>query len=107
VVAGPVDSIVQWKEMKYVKYHGLGNDYLVIRPTDVVGNLEASQIQRICDRNYGVGSDGILLGPLDSDTNDFRLTPADSCLGTRHVAMHGTFQRELDRIPDRSPRIRT
>lgn len=59
--------------MKYVKYHGLGNDYLVIRPADVVGNLEVSQVKRICNRNYGVGSDGILLGPLDSDTSDFRL----------------------------------
>ena len=59
--------------MKFVKYHGLGNDYLVIRPADIVGNLEKDQIQRICDRNYGVGADGILLGPLDSATCDFRL----------------------------------
>jgi diaminopimelate epimerase len=59
--------------MKYVKYHGLGNDYLVIHPNDVVGSLESSRVQLICDRNYGIGSDGILLGPLDSDTCDFRL----------------------------------
>lgn len=59
--------------MKYVKYHGLGNDYLVIPPTDAVGDLEMNQIKRICHRNYGVGSDGILLGPLDSDVSDFRL----------------------------------
>jgi diaminopimelate epimerase len=59
--------------MKYAKYHGLGNDYLVIRPNDFDGELEPEQIQRICHRNYGVGSDGILLGPLSSDTCDFRL----------------------------------
>lgn len=59
--------------MKYVKYHGLGNDYLVIRPADVIVNLEADQVKRICNRNYGIGSDGLLLGPLDSDTSDFRL----------------------------------
>jgi len=59
--------------MKYAKYHGLGNDYLVIRPKDVDGGLESEQIQRICHRNYGVGSDGILLGPLPSNTCDFRL----------------------------------
>ena len=59
--------------MKFAKYHGLGNDYLVIQPDDFVGTLETHQIQRICDRNYGVGSDGILLGPLHSDTCDFRL----------------------------------
>lgn len=59
--------------MKFVKYHGLGNDYLVIQPADVVGALGAGQIQCICDRNYGVGSDGILLGPLPSDLCDFRM----------------------------------
>lgn len=59
--------------MKYVKYHGLGNDYLVIRPDDIAGDLETIQVQRICDRNYGVGSDGILLGPLHSDKCDFQL----------------------------------
>lgn len=59
--------------MKYVKYHGLGNDYIVIRPSDVEGNLEARRVRLICHRNYGVGSDGILLGPFESQTCDFRL----------------------------------
>ena len=59
--------------MKYAKYHGLGNDYIVIRPEDVEANLDAARVQRICHRNYGVGSDGILLGPYSSDTCDFRL----------------------------------
>lgn len=59
--------------MKYVKYHGLGNDYLVIHPSEIDGGLDSWEIQRICDRNYGIGSDGILLGPLHSDDCDFRL----------------------------------
>lgn len=59
--------------MKYVKYHGLGNDYLVICPTDIERDLNTKQIQLICNRNYGVGSDGILIGPFQSDTCDFRL----------------------------------
>jgi diaminopimelate epimerase len=59
--------------MKYAKYHGLGNDYIVIRPTDVGGDLNPGQIQLICDRNYGIGSDGLLLGPFHSQNYDFRL----------------------------------
>jgi len=59
--------------MKYVKYHGLGNDYIVIHPDDIDGDLDRKRIKLICDRNYGVGSDGILLGPLASGTCDFRL----------------------------------
>jgi hypothetical protein len=33
--------------MKYAKYHGLGNDYLVIRPDDFGGELEPKQVQLI------------------------------------------------------------
>lgn len=51
--------------IKFVKYHGLGNDYLVIDPKDVGRELTSEEIQLICHRNYGVGSDGILWGPLD------------------------------------------
>jgi diaminopimelate epimerase len=56
-----------------IKYHGLGNDYLVIRPSDIVGDVETEKVQVICHRNYGIGSDGILLGPLHSALSDFRL----------------------------------
>ena len=59
--------------MKYVKYHGLGNDYIVINPVDIKGDLDSSQVRRICDRNYGLGSDGIHQGPLRSENSDFRL----------------------------------
>ena len=59
--------------MKFVKYHGLGNDYIVINPADLTGPLTLEQIRRVCDRHYGAGSDGILLGPLPTDQADFAL----------------------------------
>lgn len=59
--------------MKFYKYHGLGNDYLVINPADLKRELTEPQIRVICHRNYGVGSDGILLGPLASNECDFGL----------------------------------
>ena len=48
--------------MKFHKYHALGNDYLVLDPKnfDEVPSNEA--IRRICHRNLGIGSDGILWG---------------------------------------------
>jgi diaminopimelate epimerase len=55
------------------KYHGLGNDYIVISPADLSSELTTQQIRRICDRHYGVGADGILLGPLPSASADFGL----------------------------------
>lgn len=59
--------------MKFSKYHGLGNDYLVINPADLNAGLTESQIKIICHRNYGIGSDGILLGPLTCEEADFKV----------------------------------
>jgi len=59
--------------MKFSKYHALGNDYIVLNPADGISSLNTAQIQRICHRNFGVGSDGILLGPSESAECDFSL----------------------------------
>ena len=46
------------------KYHGLGNDYIVLDPNKNSINLNTETIKLICHRNFGVGSDGILYGPI-------------------------------------------
>jgi len=47
--------------VKFYKYHALGNDYLVITwpPSQPI---TATLVERICDRHFGIGSDGILVG---------------------------------------------
>ena len=61
--------------MRFHKYHALGNDYLVFHPADfpewAVPTRE--QIRVICHRNFGIGSDGILWGPLPSTQSQFGL----------------------------------
>ena len=52
----------------FTKYHALGNDYIVINPKDLSAPLTTEQVKTICHRNFGVGSDGILLGPIPSET---------------------------------------
>jgi len=54
--------------MRFHKYHALGNDYIVMDPADFPTWKEptVAQIRVLCHRNYGVGSDGILWGPLPS-----------------------------------------
>jgi diaminopimelate epimerase len=49
------------------RYHGLGNDYLVLDPNKFNLPLNEKIIRLICDRNFGFGSDGILLGPIFED----------------------------------------
>ena len=46
------------------KYHGLGNDYLVFDPNKNELELNEANVKMICNRNVGLGSDGILEGPL-------------------------------------------
>jgi diaminopimelate epimerase len=46
------------------KYHGLGNDYLVLDPNKNSLVLSPEKTRLICDRNFGVGGDGILYGPI-------------------------------------------
>jgi diaminopimelate epimerase len=59
--------------MKFFKYHALGNDYIVIDPADTGIELTHSQIVLICHRHYGVGSDGILFGPVKAPGGGFGL----------------------------------
>jgi diaminopimelate epimerase len=59
--------------MKFWKYHALGNDYLVLDPGELVRPLSPDLIRLLCHRNLGLGSDGILLGPLPSARAQFAL----------------------------------
>lgn len=44
----------------FFKGHGLGNDYIVMDPKELTFKLIPATIRTICDRNWGLGSDGIL-----------------------------------------------
>jgi diaminopimelate epimerase len=44
----------------FFKGHGLGNDYIALNPKDLNFKLTPKNIRAICDRHWGVGSDGIL-----------------------------------------------
>ena len=44
----------------FFRGHGLGNDYLVMDPTELTFKLTTGKIRGICDRHWGLGSDGIL-----------------------------------------------
>lgn len=58
--------------IKFTKLQGTGNDYLIIDSRKrSIPNLKKLAIS-ICDRHYGVGSDGILI-LLNSKTADYRM----------------------------------
>jgi diaminopimelate epimerase len=51
--------------MRFAKYHGLGNDFLVVDLRELGGDeaeavQEPAVVQALCDRQFGVGGDGVL-----------------------------------------------
>lgn len=65
--------------MIFHKYQALGNDYLVVEiATSSHERLDAALVRRICDRHFGIGSDGILLEGQTSDGEfDLRILNPD------------------------------
>lgn len=63
---------------QFVRSHGLGNDYIVMDPTKLSFELTPQNIVRVCNRNTGVGSDGILaLEKSDSSLAQLRIYNPD------------------------------
>lgn len=46
--------------MRFSKWHGLGNDYLLVERSDLAWPLTPERVRRLCDYHFGIGSDGIL-----------------------------------------------
>lgn len=57
----------------FSKFHGFGNDYIVIERSDIAAETDLSELARsICHRNTGAGSDGIaVLEPLNDGEADY------------------------------------
>ncbi len=49
------------KSIHFYKYQATGNDFVLIDNRSGTHTFSKSQIERICDRRFGVGSDGLML----------------------------------------------
>ena len=47
--------------MRFEKWQALGNDYVIFDRRDLEIELSPGRIELLCDRHFGIGSDGILL----------------------------------------------
>ena len=101
--------------MKFLKYHALGNDYLVLDSGNndlPVISLTTEQVRKICNRNFGLGADGILVGSKDDSGKYFNLqifnpdgsTAEKSGNGLRIFAL---FLRDKKQVNDSQFKIMT
>lgn len=61
------------KKLPFCKYHGTGNDFIMIDNRSknfVLGSPD--QLAILCDRRFGIGADGLILLE-ESDTKDFKM----------------------------------
>jgi len=66
--------------IRFSKYHGLGNDFVIVDLREVDGELrermqDPAVVRATCDRRFGVGGDGVLaiLAPRDRASADARM----------------------------------
>ena len=83
--------------MKLRKYHGLGNDYLVLEESGGV-ELTPALVRAICHRNKGVGGDGILeLRPSEVAEYGLRIHNPDGSIAEKSGNGLRIFARWLER----------
>ena len=47
--------------INFYKYHGAGNDFIMINNMNGVVNFAPEYIKFLCDRHLGIGADGVIL----------------------------------------------
>jgi diaminopimelate epimerase len=55
-------------KLTFTKYHGTGNDFIMVDNRQMQHVLTTAQVQLLCDRHFGVGADGVILIEPDSET---------------------------------------
>jgi diaminopimelate epimerase len=63
---------------RFIKFHGFGNDYIVIEASELSGVTDATRLgdfaRRICERHYGSGGDGIaVVTPWENSDANFQV----------------------------------
>ena len=69
--------------LQFYKYQGTGNDFVILDNREGSIHLSKEQVALLCDRHFGIGSDGLML--LNKhETYDFEMVyyNADGALGT-------------------------
>lgn len=60
--------------LKFSKYHGIGNDFILVDNTHSDSPIcSAEEAVRLCDRNFGIGADGLIFAMPGSNGCDYTM----------------------------------
>ncbi|HEY9691344.1 MAG TPA: diaminopimelate epimerase [Oculatellaceae cyanobacterium] len=60
--------------VKFTKYHGLGNDFILIdNRASSEPSLKPDQAIQLCDRHFGIGADGVIFALPGQNGNDYTM----------------------------------
>lgn len=60
--------------LHFVKYHGLGNDFILVDNRDSMEpKVTPEQAVKLCDRNFGVGADGVIFAMPGTNGTDYTM----------------------------------
>lgn len=70
--------------VKFAKYHGCGNDFVIIDNRQKLFDVSVVSVKFLCDRHFGIGADGLMLLENDPKGTDFmmRYFNSDGCEST-------------------------
>lgn len=59
--------------LEFAKYHGAGNDFIIIDDMEGRISLGAEQVALLCDRHFGIGADGVMIARPSSKADAYML----------------------------------
>lgn len=59
--------------LEFSKYQAAGNDFIIINDMDGILNLSEAQVKILCDRHYGIGSDGLIIARKAKNADAYML----------------------------------
>ncbi len=97
------------EELRFSKYHGTGNDFVMIEDLDDERPLNPNRVAALCDRRFGVGADGVIRIVRGTGAADFLMDYRNAdgslaemcgngvrCLGKLVYERGFTSKREID-----------